>query len=133
MNEGNFVTTFNSLFNEELDYNCGKCTGKKSLLYNLIDILPDILYVNFKKNNIGKKLQTKQVLSSFGVRGKNKKCNYKLHAIICHTGKSVNCGHYYVIIKRGNEWTKCNDNDIEEDHKLEEKDISDSRIVLYKI
>ena len=90
------------------DFECNTCMRKTEIRKcQIIWKLPKVLILQFPTkglNNIKDKLNIEDYM---------KVKNYNLISIGCHNGMSINSGHYYTFVKKGNKWYLANDSEIQ--------------------
>lgn len=98
------------------DWKCGDGNHQKGVLSRLISVLPKILIVcmsrfdsNMKKINTSVMIDGNINLDDVVILGTDK-TEYDLCAIACHSGTSIDYGHYYAIGKREDgTWVRYDD------------------------
>ena len=132
---------------KEKEYECVKCRRKaeplqqielyrasKYLILNIkrfkkkFDDLMDM--INNKKNEtlVEFPLENLDLTSYF--LGENEECVYDLIAIICHVG-TIKAGHYFSIVKNGDNWYKIDDTEIVQLEKKGEVINKDALVLVY--
>merc|ERR1712087_508545 len=106
-------------------YFCSHCKLKQNAIKQLtIFDAPNILILHLKRFEFGTKIDkfvqfdsvldlTPFMSKSKVYRQKGQRITYTLYAVLVHSGKYSNCGHYFSYVRTANgQWNLCNDSDI---------------------
>ena len=90
------------------DFDCNTCMRKTEIRKcQIIWKLPKVLILQFPTKGLD------SIKDNLNIEDYMKVKNYKLISIGCHNGISINSGHYYTFVKKGNKWYLANDSEIQ--------------------
>lgn len=115
----------NSHFKRDYQYfSCENCGNKVQDIEHEVDTgifkLPEILIISLKRFQKNKKnlnyvfIDDTLDFSEYSYNSTDEGVIYNIKSIVCHTGKSLDHGHYFSIIKIDNKWIKFNDIEVKQ-------------------
>lgn len=146
-NNDNISNCVKKYFDKDYHYfSCMKCNKDGIDVEHQVDTtifrLPEILIISLKRFTVIKQQYVKNLntiilndtldLSDFSSISTDTSVIYDIKSIICHTGKTLESGHYFTLIRNKDNWNYFNDHQIYYNFDITKLDLSYPYILFYE-